>query len=537
MSIRSGLLILSLVLLPLQIPADEIPALPAETSLSSTADHRKFEQLAGPFHSGPEVTRACLECHTEAALQVHRSIHWTWRFEQPETGQTLGKRFALNNLCQGIAGSYERCSSCHVGYGWEDEHFDFTAEDRVDCLVCHDTTGTYVKFPTGAGHPPYEDTPFRGRLFKAPDLAHVARHVGRSSRETCGTCHFEGGGGDAVKHGDLDSSLLAPPRHVDVHMDPDGLNFSCATCHEFTGHIQQGSRYQLKAAPEAGVAVPGRESDRPACQSCHGAAPHDTVIHNKLNQHAEFIACQTCHVPAIARGGLPTKTLWDWSVAGRRDEQGRPVVEMEDGLVVYDGMKGAFQWEENLVPEYRWFDGNMHYTLLGDPIDPSAPVPVNRPLGEPGQPGARIWPFKIMAGRQPYDTHYNTLLVAHLFGRDENAFWRGYDWDAALASGMATARRTGQTEAGFSGEYGFVDTRMYWPVNHMVAPREDALSCESCHSVDGRLADLPGVYIPGRDRHPWEPFGWLAVWLTLLSVVAHGLGRYLIHRRRMRGAA
>ena len=43
-----------------------------------TADHSGFEQLAREFGSGPEVTRACLECHTEAARQVMQTSHWTW---------------------------------------------------------------------------------------------------------------------------------------------------------------------------------------------------------------------------------------------------------------------------------------------------------------------------------------------------------------------------------------------------------------------------------------------------------------------------
>ncbi|MGM0677343.1 tetrathionate reductase family octaheme c-type cytochrome [Ectothiorhodospira marina] len=502
--------------------------------LESTANHHEFEELSGPFESGPEVTQACLECHTEAALQVHRSIHWTWEYDQPETGQKLGKRFAMNNLCLGIAGSEERCSSCHTGYDFDGPDFDFTAEEKVDCLVCHDTTGTYVKFPTGGGHPPAEDTVFRGTLFKAPDLAEVARNVGKTSRETCGSCHFEGGGGDAVKHGDLDSTLLSPARTVDVHMSPDGLDFSCSTCHEFSGHIQEGSRYHMTAKAEAGIAVPGRENERPACESCHGTEPHEAGVHDKLNQHVENIACQTCHVPELARGGLPTKTSWDWSTAGELDENGRPIVrEDEQGRVIYDGMKGSFLWDENHVPEYRWFDGNMRYTLLGERIDPSQPVEVNFPEGTPDDPRARIWPFKVMQGRQPYDTQYEILLLAQLFGRDDNAFWRGYDWDKAIISGMAEARRAGQTDATYSGSFDFVDTRMYWPVNHMVAPKEDSLSCESCHSTDGRLADLPGPYIPGRDRHPWiEPIGWAAVILTLLGVLAHGGIRYLLHRRR-----
>jgi len=34
----------------------------------------------------------------------------------------------------------------------------------------------------------------------------------------CGACHFHAGGGDGGKHGDLDFSLVAPPRELDVHL-------------------------------------------------------------------------------------------------------------------------------------------------------------------------------------------------------------------------------------------------------------------------------------------------------------------------------
>lgn len=504
------------------------PASEQESRLQSTADHTQFEVLEGPFEDAIEVTEACLTCHTEAAKQVHRSIHWTWRYEQPETGQTLGKRNIVNSLCFGIAGNYPRCSSCHVGYGWEDADFDFSAENRVDCLVCHDTTGTYQKFPTAAGHPPYEDRRFQGKLFEAPDLAEVAQHVGRTSRETCGSCHFEGGGGDAVKHGDLDSSLIDPPRELDVHMSPQGKDFTCSTCHEFSGHIQAGSRYHIETD-----AAGHNPHERPACRSCHGEAPHEGGVHDKLNEHSEAIACQTCHIPEIARGGLKTKTRWDWSTAGRLDEQGEPVVREEDGRVVYHGMKGSFEWAEDYAPSYRWFNGNMRYTLLEDRIDPEGVVPINRPEGGPDEPGAKIWPFKIMEGRQPYDRVRQTLLVPKLFGPGDAAYWGNYDWDKALAAGMEAAQRLGQTDADYSGEHGFVESRMYWPVTHMVAPAEGALGCGACHSDGGRMAGLPGVYVPGEDRHPWvEAVGWAAVGLSLAGVAVHGGIRLVLRRRR-----
>ena len=45
-------------------------------SPNDTADHSKFEALQKEFTSGPEVTRACLSCHNEAAEQFQKTIHW-----------------------------------------------------------------------------------------------------------------------------------------------------------------------------------------------------------------------------------------------------------------------------------------------------------------------------------------------------------------------------------------------------------------------------------------------------------------------------
>jgi octaheme c-type cytochrome (tetrathionate reductase family) len=500
----------------------------------STADHSKFKELQGPFVSGPEVTQACLGCHTEAAKQVHKSIHWTWELNNPDTGQRLGKKHLVNSYCISITSNYARCTSCHVGYGWKDGSFDFGSEQNVDCLACHDTTGSYKKFPTGAGHPAYQDTEFAGKPVKAVDLVQVAQHVGRTSRATCGACHFSGGGGDAVKHGDLDSSLGKPDLALDVHMNAEGLNYSCATCHTFINHQSTGSRYTVTAKDETGVAMPGVKVTRATCESCHGNAPHRADINNRLNTHVDKVACQTCHIPAMARGGKATKTWWDWSTAGQKGEDGKPLVKKDEkGNVTYDGMKGDFAWGEDLIPEYFWFDGQVRYSLLGDKIDDSIGVAeINSVRGSYGDPKARIWPFKVMRGRQPYDTENKTLLVGHLFGKDDAAYWKTFDWDKALRAGMQEAKAVGQTGGDYSGKYAFIETKMYWPLTHMVAPKEEALDCESCHSHDGRLAKLTGFYLPGRDANTWiDRIGWFLVIVTLAGVLLHGLARLFIRRR------
>ncbi len=501
----------------------------------TTADHTKFEELNGPFADGPSVTRACLGCHTEAAKQLHKTTHWTWAFDNALTGERLGKKNVVNNFCVATASNWARCTSCHIGYGWKDDKFDLAREDAVDCLVCHDTTGSYRKFPTDAGHPNYQAKqwpPKKGKLWQPPDLANIAQHVGKPTRDNCGSCHFYGGGGDGVKHGHLDSSMHRPDQSTDVHMDASGLNFSCQTCHTAGGHEIAGSRYAPQAADTQGIDIPGRtDGNHATCVSCHGDAPHGDQQNAKLDQHVSKLACVTCHVPEFARGGRKTKMWWDWSTAGRKDQHGKPlVIKDSDGYATYDFKKGDFEWQANVVPEYRWFNGEVRYARIGQTIDDSAVVPINRIEGGPDDPQSRIWPFKVMRGRQPYDTQNKVLAVPHLFGKDDEAYWKSFDWGRAIKVGLAAVDQP------FSGDYDFIETEYYWPITHMVAPKEQALACDQCHRRDGRLANIDGLYMPGSDRWEWlDLIGWLAVLGTLGGVSLHGAARMVAARKRRKG--
>lgn len=535
-----AIILLSLMVMPFVLHA-EADTVAMEKSLQdskhnqSTADHGKFEELKKEFASGPEVTKACIGCHTEAAKQLHKTTHWTWVFNNELTGQTLGKKNVINNFCISTATNWPRCTSCHIGYGWTNNEFDHSSEESVDCLVCHDTTGTYKKFPTGAGHPNYipkKWPPKKGKLRQPPDLQKVAQSVGKPTRENCGACHFYGGGGDGVKHGDLDSSILNPIKEVDVHMDKDGLNFNCQTCHTTGGHEVAGSRYITKASDDRGIVIPGQQDqNRATCESCHGSKPHPAGSNKKLNTHTDTVACTTCHIPSFARGGRKTKTWWDWSTAGRKDENGKPIVIKDaDGYDTYNFKKGDFKWEADVIPEYYWFDGDISYSLLGDTIDDTAIVDINRIKGDYKDPDSRIWPFKVMRGRQPYDKQQKILAIPHLFGKDETAFWKNFSWEKALETGLLARGKE------FSGEYDFVETSYYWPITHMVAPKDEALGCSDCHSSNGRLANVSGFYMPGRDRFDWlDKIGWLLVLATLAGVLLHGFARLLSSKKRRQG--
>jgi octaheme c-type cytochrome (tetrathionate reductase family) len=511
--------------------AEEAKPEPKAVKLTTTADHSKFKQLQKAFDSGPDVTKACLECHTEAAGQIHRTKHWRWDFLNPDTKQKLGKKNVLNNFCISIPSNYASCTSCHVGYGWKDANFDFSKEENVDCIVCHDTTGNYKKPPGFAGNPVTRDTEFppgSGKIIKGIDLTKIAQKVGKSSRDTCGSCHFNGGGGDGVKHGDMDSSLAAPTKAVDVHMDAEGLDFTCGTCHKTSSHDVAGSRYTPTAKDDKGVQVRGKPgSGNPAtCVACHDNAPHKKEA--RLNQHATKIACQTCHIPTYARGGVATKLTWDWSTAGKRDKDGKHIVLKDDkGRITYESRKGDFTLAENVKPEYAWFNGEVKYTLLSDKIEKSEQrTPINRMGGSPNDGKSMIWPMKVFRGSQPYDPVNKTLITPHTAGNDDTGFWKNLDWDKAIPVGMKDSGTP------YSGKYDFIKTEMSWPITHMVASKDKALACVECHARDGRLAGITGVYLPGRDGNRLvDMAGWTIALLTLLGSIGHGLLRIVASRK------
>ncbi len=352
-----------------------------------------------------------------------------------------------------IASNEARCTSCHVGYGWKDPSFDLTDMSKIDCLVCHDTTGTYKKVPTGAGMPDPE-----------VDLVAVAKAVGPTTRKTCGTCHFNGGGGEAVKHADLSRQLLTPDRNCDVHMG--GYDFQCTECHRTRNHKIAG-RSSSVAVVESSF----------SCENCHTSSPHrgDDLLDHHLNKHSQTIACNTCHSPVYAKC-KPTKVFWDWSKAG--DKERKPKKD-KYGMPDYNWKKGAFRWKESAKPVYTWDSGFTKRVLIGDKVDwRQGPVNISEPVGSISDPNSKIAPFKIMEGIQAVDAEYDYLMVPHLFPRDKEdktAYWKHRDWQKAFADGMKAAGLK------YSGKYEWATSQMYWRLEHEVMPADMALSCVQCH--------------------------------------------------------
>ena len=211
-----------------------------EKGIWNTTDHSKHEALKKTFLSGPEVTQACLSCHSEAAEQFHKTIHWTWLAHKDENGTQMGKAgLSLNNFCISANGNADKgCLSCHPGWGKKTE--------AVNCLVCHGKKQINWEEAFEDLNAFRMETDASSKELAAEIEAEIqaaVQHVGRPSRSNCGDCHFKGGGGDGVKHGDLDTSLTKPNKALDVHMGTDGQGFDCVRCHTTKLHDIAGRIY------------------------------------------------------------------------------------------------------------------------------------------------------------------------------------------------------------------------------------------------------------------------------------------------------
>jgi octaheme c-type cytochrome (tetrathionate reductase family) len=479
------------------------------TKTKSSVDHSRFEALKKDFNTPQEVTAACNTCHTDRHTEVMNSSHWNWERQEYVKGRgiiSIGKKNAINNFCIGVEGNEQSCAKCHIGFGMTDKTFTFTDQNNVDCLVCHDNTETYAKGNEMSGYP---DPKLH--------LSNIAQHVGKPKRSNCGVCHFFGGGGNNVKHGDLEKSMFEPKKIVDVHMGTDGKNLQCVDCHTAEKHNILGKVYSLSSM----------NRDRSTCEQCHTESPHKSSV---LNEHNVKVACQTCHIPVYAKVNS-TKMEWDWSTAGKLKD-GKPYEEDDaDGNHTYLSIKGSFKWGKNLKPEYVWFNGNAQHYLLGDTIsDTTKPLVLNKLLGSYNDRDSKIIPVKIHRAKQPYDPVNKMLIQPKLFSSKtgEGALWKDFDWQRASDVGMK------DVDLPFSGQISFVRTEMYWPINHMVSQKDSTLKCIDCHTrTDSRIANLKDFYMPGRDYNKIVDYTGTGIILaTFLGIAIHGTLRFRSSKKR-----
>ena len=272
------------------------------------------------------------------------------------------------------------------------------------------------------------------RLRMAPaegvDVLAAARAVGRPTNEMCQRCHLSTGGGPNAKHG------VAPTSpEVDVHL---AKGLACVDCHHTKNHQTSGGA-DIKAQERPEVAV--------TCAGCHEGAVHQGARAAVLARHAERIACQTCHIPAIARDPkFPTVVRRDWM---------KPKLNEKTGLY-----GPSNDLASGVRPEYRWWNRKM----LSPP----------EPLGDEGDPSAKITPWK----RATY-----TVVADAQSGKPIMIKAGVY---AVKGDPLAAAKKGAEdTKAEFSGAVKGVEETMLFSLNHQVAPKSQALACDACHSTNG----------------------------------------------------
>jgi hypothetical protein len=190
----------------------------------------------------------------------------------------------------------QQCGRCHIGDSlpFPDPQTGQFSEEQVnnlDCLICHAADGMYDTNNDGISEPGElaDDKP------RVPDetgrsVWHQDRRVeaaqsvgGPVTAEACLRCHHHGQADYTYKRG----TPFTP--ESDVHA---AAGMTCTDCHATEEHkIARGSRVTDMYAWE-------RQDVEVSCEKCHDDDPHQTQT--VLNLHTGRIGCETCHIPELA---------------------------------------------------------------------------------------------------------------------------------------------------------------------------------------------------------------------------------------------
>ena len=431
-----------------------------------------------------EGTKTCLTCHASQAMAFHQSVHYQWNGDASEVDglstPTAGKLGGINDFCiypdinwlgklttvdgRTVDGG---CARCHTGLGLKPSPVASQAQlENIDCLLCHS--------------PNYKRTlsSVNGSLAFVPDTAAMTVSVLQAAvdirlpgKETCLNCHTKAGGGDNLKRGDIEEAHRTATTSLDVHMAPTsqgGAGLSCTGCHTAVGHRIAGRGVDLR---ERDAATPLM-----SCANCHSSTPHGD---SRLNGHTARVACNVCHVPAFAKVA-PTDMRRDWSLPG----------EVNTATNLYEP---HMLLQTNVTPVYRFFNGRSRFYEFGSAaaLQANGRVLMAGPLGSINEPGAKITALKRHEGRQPIDPVTRVLLPLKI-----GVFFQTGNVANAVASGVAAM---GWANNG----YEFAETERFMGLYHEVAPKEQAVSCSSCH--DNNRLDFAALgYTPlaTRDGKP-----------------------------------
>lgn len=410
-----------------------------------------------------EGTKTCLQCHQKEATEVHASVHYQWKGDtsdiRGDVPNPAGKLGGINDFCiypdinwLGKLKDFDGnlvdggCAKCHIGLGKKPAKIATQAQlENIDCLVCHSDTYKRTLKAVGTGTT-FKFVPDSARM--TVSILEAARNVHLPTKDSCLNCHSKSGGGDNYKRGDIEEAHRNPTRDFDVHMASaaiGGAGLDCLSCHKASNHRIPGRGSDL------------RDRDVPTpvlCTDCHSPTPHDQ---QDLNRHTTKVNCTVCHIPAFARAS-PTDMKRDWSRPGEKDFQKK----LWDPHMV----KRA-----NVTPVIRFFNGRSRAYNFGDTAVPrdNGRILMSGPVGAINDPGSKLHAFKHHLGVQPIDPVERKLLPLKI-----GIFFQSGDLATAVKEGI---KEVNWTDHG----YAFANTERYLGIFHEVAPKEKALSCNSCH--------------------------------------------------------
>lgn len=398
-------------------------------------------KIRGPFSSLAQVNIQCVECHKQQADDVRKSVHWSWRRERIVNGVTVlsSMNNDLSRFAIVAANNQKVCHKCHLSAIPGTAPSANNESATINCLICHDTTGTY------------------GPGVQLSALVRIAQTVGRPSVRNCRACHDK-------ECGLAPETSRSPIK--DIHMQRYG--FTCRKCHPGNG------RHDFNRS----ISDSGSRQKATGCISCHGKNSHTLA---RLNQHSILIACQSCHIPEYGNNG-PVVASWNWLL----DSSAYTLYRKNN--ILFSG--NGFIRGENIAPIYFWDDGSDTLYTRGDRILPEHTTRLQGP--GPRTPASKIMPFTMHTGTQPYDKKYRYLLSPKLFG-SRAPFFKGTDFNAAVIEGMRELRLP------YSGQYGITTTVAFSRLNHGVVQAGEALDCLDCHGRDTRF----NWHELGYEQDPW----------------------------------
>ncbi len=417
----------------------------------------------------------CRTCHPQQANDVFAAGHYQWQGSAPyntnSPGVKQGKiQNSVNSYCVNILGNWDgidaskngACSACHIGRGLKPTTTATTEQlDNIDCLLCHQQAYKRKRNATTG-------------LFE-PDTAamtitmdQAVQTIHRPVRANCLQCHAKGGGGDAVKRGDMSLAQTATTdRNHDVHMATTGANFNCQSCHKVLNHHIAGSGTDLRVV----------DYDVPVtCVSCHttkeSSAGHATA---KINDHVKRVACQTCHIPRYGRNASDTAATEateihrDWTHTHNTTPPLHPARTMAN----------------DLLPRYAFWNGYNMTALLYDTATLDAATnayPTSRPIGGINDTYSKLFPFKYKTASQPYAPNRKQLVAI-----DTRVFFSTGDYVAATQQGLLNMGYP-STEP-----FTMVTTDTYQLITHTIPPATgNVLACTTCHENTSQM-NLPAL--------------------------------------------